>query len=231
MRARQVLFHLVLAVGLFEQFFVCLGVGVLRAQAHVGLEDAVAAREVDGLHAVPLLELTTRRSTGSGSKAAAWCRPPSSAFRSRPAATPVDWCVTEGCNESSWFSMKNFQFECCITRWQVGTTSTSPSGERSHMSSKATLASPRKSSSDGPDGARLANTKPRYESTRAARLHAAIRVVARHARAVVALHQRDGSRSCRRGGSSRRGTSRRSCCRCCRGYCRTTRTPRCGQRL
>ena len=37
----------------------------------------------------------------------------------------------------------------------------SPSGARSHMSSKATLASPRNSSRLGPVGLKLANTKPR----------------------------------------------------------------------
>ena len=79
----------------------------------------------------------------------------------RRAETPVDWCVTDGCSESSWFSMKNFQFERWTTRWQIGTTSTSPTGERSHMSSKATLASPRNSSRPGPSGERLANTNPR----------------------------------------------------------------------
>ena len=74
---------------------------------------------------------------------------------------PVDWCVTDGCSESSWFSMKNFQFDCCTTRWQYGTTSTSPSGERSHMSSKAIFAGPRNSASEGPSAAKLAKTKPR----------------------------------------------------------------------
>jgi len=49
-----------------------------------------------------------------------------------PAATPVDWYVTEGYSESSWFSMKNFQFECGVMRWHVGTTSTSPSGSSLH---------------------------------------------------------------------------------------------------
>jgi hypothetical protein len=57
--------------------------------------------------------------------------------------------------------MKNFQFDCWITRWQIGTISTSPIGERSHMSSNATLASPKNSSSVGPSATRLANTKPR----------------------------------------------------------------------
>ena len=79
----------------------------------------------------------------------------------RRADTPVDWWVTEGCKASNWFSMKNFQLECCTTRWHTGTTSTSPTGERSHMSSKATLASPKNSCSDGPSGLKLANTKPR----------------------------------------------------------------------
>jgi hypothetical protein len=78
-----------------------------------------------------------------------------------PAARPVDSCVTAGCSASSWFSRKIFQFDCWITRKQVGTTSTSPSGARSHMSSKAILAGPSHSSSDGPSAARLANTKPR----------------------------------------------------------------------
>jgi hypothetical protein len=65
--------------------------------------------------------------------------------------------------------MKNFQFECCTTRWQTGTISTSPCGDRSHMSSNAMRASPRNSMSVGPSLARLANTKPRELSTRAAR--------------------------------------------------------------
>ena len=40
-------------------------------------------------------------------------------------------------------------------------TSTSPSGARSQMSSKAIFEAPRYSSSPGPPGERLANTKPR----------------------------------------------------------------------
>ena len=58
--------------------------------------------------------------------------------------------------------MKNFQFECCITRWQIGTTSTSPTGERSHMSSKAILrVAEELGAASGPSAARLAKTKPR----------------------------------------------------------------------
>ena len=60
-------------------------------------------------------------------------------FSTSCAARPVDWCVTDGCSASSWFSRKIFQFECWMTRKQLGTTSTSPSGARSHMSSKAML--------------------------------------------------------------------------------------------
>jgi hypothetical protein len=37
------------------------------------------------------------------------------------------------------------------------------------MSSNATFAGPSHSTSDGPSAARLANTKPRYDSTRGAR--------------------------------------------------------------
>ena len=74
---------------------------------------------------------------------------------------PVDWCVTDGCSASSWFSMKNFQFECCMTRWQIGTTSTSPSGERSHMSSNAILRLAEELDQRGPSSTRLAKTKPR----------------------------------------------------------------------
>jgi len=65
--------------------------------------------------------------------------------------------VTDGCSASIWFSMKSFQFECWITRKQFGTTSTSPSGARSHMSSNATMLLPRNSFSEGPEDARLAS--------------------------------------------------------------------------
>ena len=77
------------------------------------------------------------------------------------AARPVDWWVTEGCKASSWFSRKIFQFDFWMTRKQFGTISTSPRGARSHMSSNATIALPKKSSNEGPSGERLANTKPR----------------------------------------------------------------------
>ena len=50
-------------------------------------------------------------------------------------------------------------------------------------------------------------------------LHAAVGVVARHARALVALRPAESRARCRRGGSSRRGTSRRRRCRCCPSGC------------
>ena len=59
--ARQVFLGLLLAIGLFQQRLVLQRVLVLRAQPHVGLEDAVALRIVDGLHAVPLLEARRER--------------------------------------------------------------------------------------------------------------------------------------------------------------------------
>ena len=68
--ARQVLLGLLLAVRLLEQRLVLERVRVGRAQPHVGLEDAVAAREVDRLHRIPLLEARGEASTGSGSTAA-----------------------------------------------------------------------------------------------------------------------------------------------------------------
>ena len=104
---------------------------------------------------------------------------------------PVDWCVTDGCSASSWFSMKNFQFECCITRWQIGTTSTSPSGERSHMSSKAILASPRNSVERRAVGGEAREDEAAVAVDARGALHAAVGVVARHARALVALGERD----------------------------------------
>ena len=82
-------------------------------------------------------------------------------FSTSCAARPVDWCVTDGCSASSWFSRKSFQFECWITRKQFGTTSTSPSGARSHMSSNATMRFAQELLQRGPSSARLANTKPR----------------------------------------------------------------------
>ena len=74
--------------------------------------------------------------------------------------------------------MKNFQFECCITRWQIGTTSTSPSGERSHMSSKAILASPRNSFSSGPSVDQAREDEAAVAVDAGGALHAAVGVVA-----------------------------------------------------
>ena len=59
--ARQVLLGLLLAVGLFQHAFVLQRVRVVRAQAHVGLQDAVAVREVDGLHLRPTARSSTRK--------------------------------------------------------------------------------------------------------------------------------------------------------------------------
>jgi hypothetical protein len=59
--ARQVLLGLRVAVGLLQQRLVLERVGVARAQAHVGLQDAVAVREVDRLHGIPLLEARSER--------------------------------------------------------------------------------------------------------------------------------------------------------------------------
>src|SRR5260221_9009165 len=57
-------------------------------------------------------------------------------FSTSRAARPVDWCTTDGCSASSWFSRNSFQLECWMMRKQLGTTSTSPSGARSHMRSE-----------------------------------------------------------------------------------------------
>jgi hypothetical protein len=48
-----------------------------------------------------------------------------------------------------------------MTRKQFGTTSTSPSGARSHMSSKGDDGFAQEFLQAGPGGSRLANTKPR----------------------------------------------------------------------
>src|SRR5215471_18546452 len=104
----------------------------------------------------------------------------SSTFSTSCAARPVDWCVTEGCSASSWFSRKIFQFECWITRKQFGTTSTLPSGERSQMSSNATFGSEAREH----EAAIVLHAR--------CALHVAVGVVAPPARALVArLHHRD----------------------------------------
>ena len=156
-----------------------------------------------------LLERASRRPTGSGSRAAPL---PllllDRASRPRRAARPVDWCVTDGCSASSWFSRKIFQFECWITRKQIGTTSTSPSGARSHMSSKAILASPSNSSERRPVGRQAREHEAAVALDARCALHVAVGVVPASA-ACPRSPWRAGSRcSCRRGGSSRSGRSR-----------------------
>ena len=87
--------------------------------------------------------------------------------------------------------MKNFQFECWMTRWQIGTTSTSPTGERSHMSSKAMLRFAEEFRQARAVGGQAGEDEAAVAVDARRALHAAVGVVARHARAFVARGQRD----------------------------------------